>query len=123
MSRINVGGRDQTLTFKGNVGRLQQRGLISYDIPKLLNLDNFHFHGHRVLRQHSGCFDLHLAAPGRNPAGLMVLYRQGDRELTTMSYRFSYRQVEATNIEVSGNSDSAVVEADARGLSQFSLYS
>ena len=43
VSRINVGGRHQTLTMKTNVGRLQQRGLISYDIPKLLNRDNLRF--------------------------------------------------------------------------------
>ena len=43
ISRINVGGRHQTLTLKGNLGRLQQRALISYNIPKLLNLENFRF--------------------------------------------------------------------------------
>jgi hypothetical protein len=39
VTRLNVGGRDQTLTFQSHVGRLQQRGLISYAIPKLLNND------------------------------------------------------------------------------------
>ena len=43
VSRINVGGRHQTLTLKGNLGRLQQRALVSYDIPKLLNRDNLRF--------------------------------------------------------------------------------
>ncbi len=42
INRINVGGRDQTLTFKGNVGRLQQRALINYDIPKFLNREDLH---------------------------------------------------------------------------------
>src|SRR5208282_6052595 len=37
VSRINVGGRHQTLSLKGNLGRLQQRALSSYDVPKLLN--------------------------------------------------------------------------------------
>ncbi len=40
VSRINVGGRQQTLTLKAHVSRLQQKGLINYDIPKLLNRDN-----------------------------------------------------------------------------------
>ncbi len=31
VTRLNVGGRNQTLTFQSHVGRLQQRGLISYD--------------------------------------------------------------------------------------------
>ena len=43
VTRLNVGGRHQTLTMKANVGRLQQKGLISYDIPKLLNRDNLRF--------------------------------------------------------------------------------
>ncbi|MGA7565481.1 MAG: BamA/TamA family outer membrane protein, partial [Terriglobales bacterium] len=34
---------------------------------------------------------------------LQVLFRQQDRELTTMAYRFSYRRVEASNIEVTEN--------------------
>ena len=39
VNRINVGGRHQTLTLKGSLGRLQQRALLSYDIPQLLNKD------------------------------------------------------------------------------------
>jgi len=41
VTRLNVGGRDQTLTFQSHVGRLQQRGLISYAIPKLLDNEKF----------------------------------------------------------------------------------
>ena len=43
VNRINVDGRHQTITMKGNLGRLQQRALISYDIPKLLNRDTLRF--------------------------------------------------------------------------------
>jgi outer membrane protein insertion porin family len=41
VTRLNVGGRDQTLTFQSHVGRLQQRGLVSYTIPKLFDSDKF----------------------------------------------------------------------------------
>ncbi len=41
VTRLNVGGLDQTLTFQSHVGRLQQRGLISYAIPKLLDNEKF----------------------------------------------------------------------------------
>ncbi len=41
VTRLNVGGLDQTLTFQSHVGRLQQRGLISYAIPKLMDNDKF----------------------------------------------------------------------------------
>lgn len=39
VTRLNVGGRNQTLTFQSHVGRLQQRGLISYAVPKLFDSD------------------------------------------------------------------------------------
>jgi len=39
VTRLNVGGRNQTLTFQSHVGTLQQRGLISYGIPKLFDND------------------------------------------------------------------------------------
>jgi len=41
VTRLNFGGRDQSLTFQSHVGRLQQRGLISYTVPKLFDSDKF----------------------------------------------------------------------------------
>jgi outer membrane protein insertion porin family len=41
VTRLNFGGRDQTITFQSHVGRLQQRGLISYTIPKLFDSDKW----------------------------------------------------------------------------------
>ncbi len=41
VTRLNFGGRNQTVTFQSHVGRLQQRGLISYAIPKLFDNDKF----------------------------------------------------------------------------------
>jgi outer membrane protein insertion porin family len=41
VTRLNFLGRDETITFQSHVGRLQQRGLISYTIPKLLDSDKY----------------------------------------------------------------------------------
>lgn len=41
VTRLNFGGRDQSLTFQSHVGTLQQRGLVSYTVPKLLDSDKF----------------------------------------------------------------------------------
>jgi outer membrane protein insertion porin family len=41
VTRLNFFGRDETITFQSHVGRLQQRGLISYTIPKLFDNDRF----------------------------------------------------------------------------------
>jgi outer membrane protein insertion porin family len=104
VSRINVGGRHQTLTMKTNVSRLQQRGLISYDVPKLLNRD---------LRFSATAFydntvDVSTFTSERLEGilqALQVLKRDPTtgRELTSMAYRFSYRRVQASSIQVSDN--------------------
>jgi outer membrane protein insertion porin family len=104
VSRINVGGRHQTLTMKTNVGRLQQRGLINFDVPKLLNRD---------LRFSATAFydntvDVSTFTSERLEGTLQVLEvlkrdQVSGRELTSMAYRFSYRRVKASNIEVTDN--------------------
>jgi len=103
VSRINVGGRHQTLTLKGTLGRLQQKALVSYDIPNLLNLDNFRF---TATAFYDNTVDVSTFTSKRlegNLQVLQVLYKMQDRELTTFAYRFSYRRVEASNIEVTSN--------------------
>src|SRR5579859_5163603 len=102
VSRINLGGRHQTLSMKSNVSRLQQRGLINFEIPKLLNRD---------LRFSATAFydntvDVSTFTSQRLEGTLQilqVLYKVPDRDLTTMAYRFSYRRVVASNIEVTSN--------------------
>ena len=41
ITRLNVGGRDQTLTFRGRLGLLTRRGLASYDAPRLFHRENW----------------------------------------------------------------------------------
>ncbi len=103
VSRINVGGRHQTLSLKGNVSQLQQRGLISFDVPQLLNNDNLRFSATAL---YDNTVDVSTFTSKRLEGTLQVLqvlYKKEDRELTTFAYRFSYRRVQATNIEVTAN--------------------
>jgi outer membrane protein insertion porin family len=103
LNRINFGGRQQTLSMKTNLGRLQQRALVSYDVPKLLNLENMHFNASVF---YDNTIDVSTFTSERVEAtfrNLQVLYRQRDRDLTTFSYGFSYRRVKASNIQVSAN--------------------
>jgi outer membrane protein assembly complex protein YaeT len=105
VSRINVGGRHQTLTMKGNLGRLQQKALLSYDIPKLFNRDNLRF---TVTGLYDNTVDVSTFTSKRLEGTLQVsqvLKRDPTtgRELTTFAYRFSYRRVEASDIEVTAN--------------------
>jgi outer membrane protein insertion porin family len=41
VTRLNMFGRDQTAAFQSHVGRLEQRGLISYTFPELFNNEKF----------------------------------------------------------------------------------
>ena len=105
VSRINMGGRHQTLTMKTNVGRLQQRGLISYDIPKLLNREDLRF---TATTLYDNTVDVSTFTSKRLEGTLQVsqvLKRDTTtgRELTTFAYRFSYRRVQATSVQVTDN--------------------
>ena len=103
VNRINVGGRHQTLSMKGALGRLQQKGLISYAVPKLLNRDNLRF---TATALYDNTVDVSTFTSKRLEGSLQVsqvLYKLQDRELTTLTYGFSYRRVEASNIEVTTN--------------------
>lgn len=103
INRTNVDGRDQTFTFKGNVGRLQQRALINYDIPKLLNREDIHL---SFTIFYDNTEDVATFTSKRlegSLRNLQVLYRRNDRDLTTISYGFTYRRVEATDIQVTSD--------------------
>lgn len=102
VTRLNLAGRDQTLAFQSHVGRLQQRGLVSYTVPKLFNSDKFkliytvfydnsldvatftsqRLEGKIDLRQQFGSTGIE---PGTRP---------GPNSLT---YRFEFRTVKATH--------------------------
>jgi outer membrane protein insertion porin family len=103
VSRINVGGRHQTLSLKTNVGRLQQRAVVSYDVPKLLNLDKLRF---TATGLYDDTVDVSTFTSKRLEGTLQLMQvikreQATGRDLTTLAYRFSYRRVEASNIQVS----------------------
>jgi outer membrane protein insertion porin family len=102
LNRINFGGRHQTLTLKTNLSRLQQRGLINFDAPTLLNRD---------LRFSATAFydntvDVATFTSRRLEGTLQTVQVAKDRngrEKFSLAYRFSYRRVQASNIQVSEN--------------------
>jgi outer membrane protein insertion porin family len=101
VTRLNLFGRDQSLDFESHVGRLEQRGLISYTIPKLFDSDKLktiytifydnslnvatftsqRLEGKVDLRQQIGNSG---AEPGTRPGP------------STMTYRFDFRTVKAS---------------------------
>jgi outer membrane protein insertion porin family len=101
VTRLNFLGRNQTLTFQSHVGRFEQRGLVSYTIPKLFDSDRFkliytvfydnsldvatftsqRLEGKIDLRQQFGNTGTEGAPAGPN----------------SMTYRFDFRRVKASN--------------------------
>ena len=102
VTRLNMFGRNEILEFQSHVGRLQQRGLVSFTVPKLFDNDKFKliytafydnsldvstFTSQRIegkidLRQQFGSTG---AEPGTRPGP------------NSISYRFDFRLVKATN--------------------------
>ena len=102
VTRLNVFGRNETLTFQSHVGRLQQRGLISFTIPKLLDSDKWKliytaFYDNSLdvatftSQRLEGKIDLRqqIGNSGTEPGS-----RPGPN---TMTYRFNFRTVKASH--------------------------
>jgi outer membrane protein assembly complex protein YaeT len=97
VTRLNVGGRDQTLTFQSHVGRLQQRGLISYEIPKLFNNDLLKLF-YTVFYDNS--LDVSTFTSQRLEGKIDLRQQIGKLQpnhSTSITYRFDYRRVKASN--------------------------
>jgi outer membrane protein assembly factor BamA len=108
VTRLNFAGRNQTLTFQSHVGRLQQRGLISYAVPKLFNSDKLKliytiFYDNSLdvatftSQRLEGKIDLRqqIGSAGTEPGT-----RPGPSSIT---YRFDFRRVSASNFAANTN--------------------
>jgi len=102
VTRLNMFGKNQTVAFQSHVGRLQQRGLISYTVPKLFDDDRFKliytiFYDNSLdvatftSQRLEGKIDLRqqLGSPGTEPGT-----RIGPNSIT---YRLEFRRVKATD--------------------------
>jgi len=98
VTRLNVGGRDQTLTFQSRVGRLQQRGLVSYEIPKLFNQDRFKIF-YTIFYDNS--LDVATFTSQREEGKIALRQQIGKQQVnhsTSITYRFDYRYVKASHL-------------------------
>ncbi len=98
ITRLNVGGRDQTLTFQSHVGRLQQRGLVSYEFPKLFNEDRFKLF-YTIFYDNS--LDVATFTSQRLEGKIDLRKQIGKPQLnhsTSIIYRLDYRRVKASHL-------------------------
>ena len=98
ITRLNVDGRDQTVTFQSHVGRLQQRGLISYEIPKLFNQERFKIF-YTIFYDNS--LDVSTFTSQREEGKIDLHQQIGKQQVnhsTSITYRFDYRYVKASHL-------------------------
>ena len=96
VSRLNFRGRNHTITFKADVGSLQQRGLISYTAPRWFNNPNWTL---TFTAFYDNTLDVTTFTSQRLEGSV-----QADQVLSKASrldYRFQYRRVKATDIQIS----------------------
>ncbi len=97
ITRLNVDGRDQTLTFQSHVGRLQQRGLLSYEIPKLFNNGRLKIF---YTAFYNNSLDVSTFTSQRLEGKIDLRQQIGNvtpNYSTSITYRFDYRRVKASN--------------------------
>jgi outer membrane protein insertion porin family len=88
VTRLNFGGRDHTVVFKARYGRLEQRGLISYEAPRLFAKENWQL-------TVSGFYDKSADVrtfTAQRLEGSVQAQQVASKSLTVL-YRFSYRRV------------------------------
>ncbi len=97
VTRLNVGGRNQSLIFQSHVGRLQQRGLVSYEIPKVLNNDALKLF-YTIFYDNS--LDVSTFTSQRLEGKIDLRQQLGKLQpnrSTSITYRFEYRRVKASD--------------------------
>jgi outer membrane protein insertion porin family len=96
ITRLNFRGRDHTLTFKADVGSLQQRGLVSYSAPRWFNSPNWKL---SLTAFYDNTIDVTTFTSQRLEGSVQA--EQIISKATTMAYRFTYRRVKASDIDIS----------------------
>jgi outer membrane protein insertion porin family len=101
VTRLNLGGRNQTVTFKTNLSRLQQRVLFNFEAPQWFN-KNFQL-------SFTGFYDNTLDVTtftsqrleGSAQAKQILTRDLGGRAVSTIIYNYTFRRVRASDIAVS----------------------
>ena len=96
VTRLNFRGRDHTITFKADVGSLQQRGLVSYTAPRWFNSPKWKL---SLTAFYDNTIDVTTFTSQRLEGSVQA--ENTVSKVTTLAYRFTYRRVKASNIDIS----------------------
>ncbi len=104
VTRLNFRGRNHTINFKSNVGRLQQRGLISYDAPRWFNSPDWRL---TFTTFYDNTLDVATFTSQRLEGSVQaeqtISKTLSGTPITIMDYRFAFRRVQARNVAISPN--------------------
>ncbi len=103
LTRINFRGRNHTVTLHSNLGRLQQRGLVSYDAPRWFNINNLRL-TFTVLYDNS--LNVKTFTSQRLEGSVQALQSvtrraDGRTPITSLVWSLTYRRVRASNLQIS----------------------
>ncbi|MBZ5572256.1 MAG: BamA/TamA family outer membrane protein [Acidobacteriia bacterium] len=102
VTRLNFRGRDHTITFRADVGSLQQRGLITYVAPRWFNSQNWEL---RFSSFYDNTLDVTTFTSQRLEGSVLaeqvVTRSAAGSPVTTMDYSLTYRRVKASDIQIS----------------------
>jgi outer membrane protein insertion porin family len=96
VTRLNFRGLNHTIVFKTNIGRLQQRGLISYDAPRLFNNPKWRL---TFTTFYDNTVDVTTFTSQRLEGS--VAAEQTISKASIMTYRLTYRRVKAETPQIS----------------------
>jgi len=88
VTRLNFRGRDQTIAFKSNYGRLQKRALLSFESPRWFDFENLRF---SLTAFYDKSNNVYTFTADRLEGSAQI--EQTVSRVTTLLYRFSYRRV------------------------------
>jgi outer membrane protein insertion porin family len=88
ITRLNLFGRDQTFTFRGRLGLLTRRGIMSYDAPRLFHRENWRI---IVSALFDNTADVNTFASERLEGAVQAEQRYN--RFTTLIYGLSFQRV------------------------------
>ena len=91
VTRLNFRGRDHTLTFKADVGSLEQRGLVSATVPRWFSSPKWKL---SLTAFYDNTIDVTTFTSQRLEGSVQA--EETISKATTMAYRFTYRRVKAS---------------------------
>jgi outer membrane protein insertion porin family len=98
VTRLNFRGRDHTITFKANAGRLQQRGLLSYEAPRWFNSRDWRL---TFTTFYDNTVDVATFTSERLEGSVQA--EQTLSKSSVINYRMTFRRVLATNVAINSN--------------------